>query len=476
MSLEREAIRRHFSRHGAGEGVSVGVGDDAAVLRLGERTAVSTDTLACGTHFTEGADPRLLGRKSLSVALSDLAAMGARPRHALLSLTLPGIDDAWLGNFADGFYSVADEHSVSLVGGDLCRGGERQITVTVIGESEGEPLLLSGAKEGDEIWLTGSVGAAGDELRSGAPAASGSALHDPVPRVGLGIALSGVASAATDLSDGLCVGALALARESGVRLEIDGASVPVGAKAETGVPKERLVEAACSGEDYELLFAAPASARERVEDCGKQAGVELSAIGTAAAGSGAALVCGGEEVDLKELSESVFEHFSEGGSAGAGGREGLVREVAALALGRGARVFVAESCTGGLLAGALTSVAGSSDWFAGGAVTYSVDMKVKSLGVSRETVDAHGVVSEQVAGEMAAGALRAGGATHAVAVTGWAGPEGGDGQPAGTVCVAWAGDGGTATAAFRFGGGRAEVRDRSVGAALEGLRDMLKSG
>ncbi len=474
MSLEREAIRRHFSRHAGGEGVSVGVGDDAAVLRLGGRTAVSTDSLVCGTHFTEGTDPRLLGRKSLSVALSDLAAMGARPRHALLSLTLSGIDDGWLGKFADGFYSVADEHSVALVGGDLCRGGERQVTVTVIGEAENEPLLLSGANAGDEIWLSGSVGAAGDELRSGAPAASGSALHDPVPRVGLGIALTGIASAATDLSDGLCVGALSLARESGVRVGIDGNSVPVGAKSETGVTTERLVEAACSGEDYELLFAAPAPMRERVISCGKEAGVALATIGTAVAGSGAKLVCGGEELDLQGLSESVFEHFSEG--AGAGDREGLVREIAALALERGARVFVAESCTGGLLAGALTSVAGSSDWFAGGAVTYSVEMKEKSLGVRQETVDAHGVVSKQVAQEMAAGALRAGGATHAVAVTGWAGPEGGDGQPAGTVCVSWASGDESRSAAFRFGGGRAEVRDRSVAAALAGLRDMLKSG
>ena len=457
----------------------LGIGDDAAELSFRSSAVISTDTLVCGTHYTADADPYFLGRKSLAVALSDLAAMGSRPRHALLSLTLERVDDDWLGPFATGFFSVADEHDVALVGGDLCRGSVSSVTVTVLGESVAKLLRQSGAKVDDAVWLSGEIGAAGDELRSNAPASPGSALHDPSPRIALGTALVGAASGAIDLSDGLCAGALALADGSGCRIELDGERIPVVGAGTQAVTKERLVEAICSGEDYELLFTAPASMSDVVEACGKETGVPLARVGLVLRGSGSVVSVGGDVLDLQELEAGTYQHFSvsQGNVPGEGDRDRrLVEEIAMAALRKQSRVFVAESCTGGLLAGSLTSVAGSSDWFEGGAATYSVRMKQRVLGVDLGTVKKHGVVSEQVAKEMCAGSLAFDGVTHSVAITGWAGPDGGDGQPAGTVCIAWLSDESSEGMTYSFSGDRDSVRRQAVSAALAGLKRSLENG
>ena len=473
MSSEREAIDRHFSPiPKRGGGVVVGVGDDAAVLSFGAEAVVSTDTLAEGTHFRVGTDARLLGRKSLSANLSDIAAMGARPRHALLALTLPSLDDGWLGEFSAGFMSVADEHGVSLVGGDICRGPVTMVNVTVTGEPVGPILRIDGARPGDDVWVSGTVGGAGDELRGDAAPASGSALHDPTPRVGLGQALSGIATAATDLSDGLCAGVCVMSGKSGSRMVIEGKRVPVSGAAQGEMDAGRLVRAVCSGEDYELLFTAAKGDRERVHALSREAGVGVTRVGEVVGGEGAVMTFAGEEHDLAGLKDMVFDHFAASGDKG-GSTEDLVGKVAARALEVGARVFTAESCTGGTLAGALTSVAGSSDWYEGGAVSYTVGLKGRMLDVDPATVERFGVVSEQVAAEMARGCLAYEGVTHAVSVTGWAGPAGGDGQDPGTVCVGCADGGASWAGTHVFGGDRAAVRKQAVDAALRALLGAL---
>ncbi len=157
---EFDLIQRYFTR--ATPGASLGVGDDAALLRVGDgmELAVSTDMLVSGTHFLPDADPFLLGHKTLAVNLSDLAAMGAVPRWALLALSLPAADEDWLQRFSEGFFALAGEHGVELIGGDTTRG-PLNLCVTIMGEvPRGKALRRSGAQAGDDIWVSGSLGKA----------------------------------------------------------------------------------------------------------------------------------------------------------------------------------------------------------------------------------------------------------------------------------------------------------------------------
>jgi thiamine-monophosphate kinase len=194
---EFDLIKRYFTR--ATPGAILGVGDDAALLQLGEgmELAVSTDMLVSGTHFFPDADPLLLGHKTLAVNLSDLAAMGAKPRWATLALSLPSIEGAWLEKFSRGFFSLAEQHGVELVGGDTTRGA-LNLCVTIMGEvPKGKALQRGGAKVDDDIWVSGTLGGAAlalahmqgrIALQQHEFAASGVRLHQPQPRVVLGLA------------------------------------------------------------------------------------------------------------------------------------------------------------------------------------------------------------------------------------------------------------------------------------------------
>ena len=200
---EFELIRRYFTR--ATPGALLGVGDDAALLQVsaGNVLAVSTDMLVSGTHFFADADPFLLGHKTLAVNLSDMAAMGATPRWATLALALPDANEPWLERFSAGFFALAQQHGVELVGGDTTRG-PLNLSVTIMGEvPQGRALLRGGAQAGDDIWVSGRLGDAAlalahlqgrIALSEAEYAACWPALHKPQPRVELGLALCGLAN------------------------------------------------------------------------------------------------------------------------------------------------------------------------------------------------------------------------------------------------------------------------------------------
>lgn len=286
MPSEFDLIARFFnrpSRHAV-----LGVGDDAALIRPspGMELAVSADMLVAGRHFFPDADPRKLGHKALAVNLSDLAAMGARPRWALLSLALPDADEAWLAGFANGFFDLAEAFGVDLVGGDTTRG-PLNISVTIMGEVEaGQALRRDAARAGDDVWVSGELGGAALGLRYlKAEVALDEAdaclarLHTPLPRLALGSALVGVANAAIDLSDGLIGDLGHILARSRVGTTLEAGAIPV-MPALRGHPDLLLDCVLAGGDDYELCFTAPSHRRADVLGAGRTAGVPVTRIGT----------------------------------------------------------------------------------------------------------------------------------------------------------------------------------------------------
>jgi len=319
---EFDMIRRHFHR-AAPDGM-LGGGDDCALLpATGESTAVSTDLLIEGRHFFPDVDPRALGHKALAVNLSDLAAMGARPVAFVLGLALPRIDDAWLAAFAQGLYALADAHGCALVGGDTTRGQAGvTISITIFGAvAQEQALRRSGARPGDDIWVSGTLGDADLALRllsgesvpvadpAAALAASRQALEWPQPRVALGLALRGIASAAIDISDGLLqdLGHVLAASSCGARLCAD--DVPVSPALAALPPAWRYRCALGGGDAYELCFTAPPSARERVAEAAARVGTAVTRIGAVELGSGLSVV-DGSGAPLPELPRAGFDHFA----------------------------------------------------------------------------------------------------------------------------------------------------------------------
>lgn len=289
---EFDLIRRHFTR--ATPNALLGVGDDAALLQVsaGNVLAVSSDMLVCGTHFFADADPCLLGHKTLAVNLSDLAAMGATPRWATLALSLPGADEAWLERFSAGFFALAQRHQLDLVGGDTTRG-PLNLCVTIMGEVPASlALRRDGAKVGDEVWVSGNLGDAALALAhlQGRVHLSGSefdavakALHQPQPRVALGLALRGIANSAIDVSDGLLADLGHILAASGVGAEIELAAMPVSAVMRSQPAlAQRCVLA--GGDDYELCFTAAAHHHDELLRIAHELNLPLTCIGKAVAG------------------------------------------------------------------------------------------------------------------------------------------------------------------------------------------------
>lgn len=272
----------------------LGVGDDCALLQPapGMQLAVSSDMLVEGRHFLSTVDPFRLGHKSLAVNLSDLAACGARPLAFTLSLALPHVDEAWLAGFAAGMFALADAHGCELVGGDTTRG-PLCINITVFGEvPPGQALLRSGARAGDDLWVSGSLGDARLALeafrgRCALPPeifeASRARMEQPEPRIALGLALRGIASAAIDVSDGLLGDLGHILRRSNVGAAVDASLAPeLLAAARAGLQLDpawvrELVLA--GGDDYELCFTAPAAQRAAVVEAGRQADTGVTRIG-----------------------------------------------------------------------------------------------------------------------------------------------------------------------------------------------------
>ena len=285
---EFDLIARWFSRPARRS--PLGVGDDCALLRprAGFQLAMSCDMLVEGRHFLSTVPPRRLGHKALAVNLSDLAACGAQPLAFLLALALPAVDEAFLEGFAQGLWDLADAHDLDLVGGDTT-AGPLNICITVVGEvPEDQALLRGGARPGDDLWVSGTLGDARLALEAfrgrvaldaEAFAQARAAMEQPQPRVALGLALRGVASSAIDVSDGL-VGDLGhVLRQSRV-----GAVVELGALPRSEVLRRQPqpLQAQCllaGGDDYELLFTAPASARDAVRAAARSAGVDVARIG-----------------------------------------------------------------------------------------------------------------------------------------------------------------------------------------------------
>ena len=346
---EFELIERYFAR-GARRAV-VGIGDDCAVIRItpGHEIAMSTDMLVEGRHFLAGTDPERLGHKTLAVNLSDCAANGAVPRYALLAMALPHADDAWLAAFSRGLFALADRFDVELIGGDTTRG-PLNLCVTIIGEvPAGASLLRSGARVGDLVWVSGRLGSAamglallqGDEsLSSDDRRRAIDALETPEPRVALGLALRGIATAAIDVSDGLVgdlghilershvgaevfidaipcepwlramrsVGPRAMPAETRALSDNDRTRVanraPAGSD-RTGVANRALL---AGGDDYELCFTAAASSESAVHAAGRSAGVEVTAIGRIVQGNSLRVIDqAGKVMPMNDV--HAFDHF-----------------------------------------------------------------------------------------------------------------------------------------------------------------------
>lgn len=318
MSPEFDLIAKYFTR--PVKRAALGVGDDCALFSVaaGNEMAVSTDTLVSGVHFFADADPGKLGHKALAVNLSDLAAMGASPRYVTLALTLPSIDDAWLAGFSAGFFKLADEVGVELIGGDTTRG-PLSMTLTVFGELPvGQALRRDRAKAGDDIWVSGSLGGAALGLRHllgttvlkpGIAERALERLHAPVARIALGEKLRKVANAAIDISDGLVADLKHICERSRLSAAIDWPLVPLSPALMSVGPELRIPCALMGGDDYELCFTAPENSRRSIEAIAAEVGMPLTRIGKMRDGKFDVTVLderGGE----MNLDTRGFDHFS----------------------------------------------------------------------------------------------------------------------------------------------------------------------
>ncbi|MBL5977103.1 thiamine-phosphate kinase [Comamonas sp. NyZ500] len=293
---EFDLIRRYFQR--PVRRAALGVGDDCALLAPapGMQLAISSDMLVEGRHFFADVNPRLLGHKALAVNLSDLAASGARPLAFTLALSLPRADEDWISEFATGLLTLADAHDCELIGGDTT-GGPLNICITVFGEvPAGQALLRSGARAGDEIWVSGTLGDARLALeamlgRVQLPAEllqqARQRLEAPTPRVALGLALRGIASSALDVSDGLLGDLGHILELSSVGATVDSrCTTPLMAAA--AYPQsdawqfDSKLQQQCTlagGDDYELCFTAPAARHADVLAAGAASGTIVHRIG-----------------------------------------------------------------------------------------------------------------------------------------------------------------------------------------------------
>ena len=297
---EFDLIERFFKR--AARRAVLGIGDDCALMQApaGSHMAISTDMLVQGRHFFADVDPRTLGHKALAVNLSDLAACGAEPMGFTMALALPHIEERWLAAFAEGLFTLADSHGCELIGGDTT-SGPLNICITVFGSvpapaGQSQALLRSGAHPGDDIYVSGQLGDARLALEAmqgklSLPPAllqgTRQRLEEPSPRIALGMALRGLASAAMDLSDGLVgdLGHLLKASQVGATLNTEAVLERLCARthsdwAGAGVSHTQALHCVLSGgDDYELLFTAPSTARSAILTAAQRCATPVSCIG-----------------------------------------------------------------------------------------------------------------------------------------------------------------------------------------------------
>lgn len=316
MPSEFELIRRFFSK--PTPSAVLGPGDDCALLApsAGSELAITTDMLVEGTHFLPDIDPRQLGWKALAVNLSDLAAMGARPRWALLACSLPEAREAWLAAFADGLFACAGRYGVELVGGDTTRG-PLNLCFTVLGEvPAGQALRRDGAQPGDDLWLSGQPGLAALGLAQlqgtiGLPEGLAqrclAALQQPAPRVELGLRLRGIAHSAVDVSDGVLADLGHILERSAVAAEVfigQLPSLPVGA--------DPVLARKCQlsgGDDYELVFSAPLNKRPVLAALAAELDLPLWRFGRITGAAAACLTVLDENGQSLPIDGKGFDHF-----------------------------------------------------------------------------------------------------------------------------------------------------------------------
>ncbi len=316
---EFDIIERFFrARDGARPEVRVGIGGDGAVIAPSpdRELVVALDTLVAGVHFPASTEPHAIGWKALAVNLSDLAAMGAEPAWFTLALTLPEADESWLAGFSDGLFALAERWNVALVGGDTTRG-PLAVAIQVAGHvSPGQALLRAGARPGDRIWVSGTLGDAAmavhDILHGEAPDPDQrTRLDRPEPRLATGLALAGLARCAIDISDGLLADvAHLLAATPGVGAVIRREAIPLSDAA------RRRIEARPDdwrhvldgGDDYELCFCAAPEQTAAIEALAARTGEPLACIGEITAAPGLWLEAGGERCPVTPRG---YTHFDE---------------------------------------------------------------------------------------------------------------------------------------------------------------------
>lgn len=321
---EFDLIRRYFTRPATSSrsGVICGIGDDGAVVRpaTGYDLVISTDTLVADVHFPPDTTAAAIGHKALAVNLSDLAAMGAAPRWATLSLTLPTVDESWLAAFSASFFKLADAHHVELVGGDTTQG-PLSITVTVHGEvPSGTQITRSGAQAGDRIYVTGCLGDAAlallimknTDTRSEQHATLFDRLDYPQPRMAAGWMLRGLATSAIDISDGLLadLGHILSASQVGAQINVDAVprSLAFNAFVKENAEVDRFLDKALSGgDDYELCFTVSADQCDEIEKQFELMTLPVARIGEIETAVGLRCVRAGGET--YQPSNTGFEHF-----------------------------------------------------------------------------------------------------------------------------------------------------------------------
>ena len=316
---EFQLIECYFNHRGpTRRDVKLSIGDDCALVQPAENKsiAISCDTLVENVHFFPDIPPQALGYKALAVNLSDLAAMGAEPAWMTLALTLPEVNEAWLSGFSEGLFEAAEYYGIALIGGDTTRG-PRAINITVHGQvPQGKALTRHGAKAGDWIYVTGTLGdsALGLDLIRGVQHARAehkefliNRHYRPTPRVLAGQSLRSLASSAIDLSDGFISDIGHILKASQVGAVVDVGTIPLSRAMQDTVSEEHaLGYALTGGEDYELLFTVPEAQKGALETALSHAGTKFVRVGQICAGSKLKLQLNGE---LFTPPYHGFEHF-----------------------------------------------------------------------------------------------------------------------------------------------------------------------
>ncbi len=315
--FEFNLIQQYFTR--PTKHTNLGVGDDCALVRVAEgmHLAISTDMLVAGTHFLHDCAPYAIGWKALAVNVSDMAAMGANAKWATLAIALPSVDEAWLAEFSRGFFACAKAFNIDLIGGDTTRG-PLNISVTILGEVPiGAALQRSGAKIGDDIWVSGQLGSAAlglahlqniKRVPQNALTVCLTRLQTPTPRAALGLALRGIATSCIDVSDGLLADLGHILKTSNCGAALDLEKIPCIDYFKNNLDNAQIQQMLLAGgDDYELCFSAPKSKCEEINLLSKQLNLAITCIASTRTDIGLQAYYKNNQITLVKQG---FDHFA----------------------------------------------------------------------------------------------------------------------------------------------------------------------